>query len=256
MNIELKLKFNTNSASTVQAEFKVSASLMLYPLYATEEDVLNPFDPIPETEREWVRRLIFNSSLTVYRETRLLESLKIISEDELNLMRRDYTICLTTLDLSKKFHIDYTSAVSISKKLGDFSAARSTQNSAAFLLKSIENASSCIREMRSLIKELESEKIRPKAFTKGAGNPLNTKASARLWWTSDMFPFSSDAYASWKHPHLNSMYKSALFSNLQYAPVQARNGLSPFRNDLYSSVALGVGAGLGSLIGGEIGEFI
>lgn len=204
MNTELDL----NVFLTDGTKFKVKGQVNLEPFYCIEEDVINPFDEFTETKSVFVRQIIHNCSITVLNKTRRLEQAKILSEEELFAIRRDYTICLATCDLTKKLRVDAPGMVSRSKALGDFSVSVNRTTSQTSLAKIYMDTQNCIKEAEQLIKDLESEKLVPALFVKGIKNPYNQQAIGRLWWLSEMHPKLVDGYASQRIRIGNFSYKA------------------------------------------------
>ena len=105
MNVNLKLKLPIiNNSTQEERSLVIESSLLLNPLYALEEDILGPFDEVKEEDLPWIRKVLFNSSLTVYRLTKKLEELKLIKSDDLILLRRDFTICLASNEIAKQMN--------------------------------------------------------------------------------------------------------------------------------------------------------
>ena len=215
MNVSLRLKLPViNNTTQEPRSLLVEATLLLNPLYALEEDILNPFDDIEEKEFPWIRKVLFNSSLTVYRLTKKLEEFKFIKEDDLILLRRDFTICLATNEIAKQMNKNNIASASRAKTLGDFSVATTNKNDPAFLLKIVSDSDACISEMKRLIEEITQSNILPSTFVKGALNP-STREYGRLWWLSDLPVKVYDGYASEKYLFNGNLYKAASFNNIR-----------------------------------------
>lgn len=216
MNIDLKLKLPLVNIDddTKTSTLLVSAQLLLTPLYALESDVISPFSDITDEHFPWIRKLLFNASLTVYRLTKMLEKSKWFSLEELFSLRRDFVICLVTNDIAKQMNKDLASAISRSKSLGDFSVSTSKKGDSAVLLRIIDDSNSCVAEMKQLILDLEQSNILPASFVKGRFN-TRTKKENRLWWHTDLSPNITDGYASTKYYQNGRGYKGGTF-NLDY----------------------------------------
>ncbi len=213
MNIDFKLKLplvnlEDNTKTTL---LLTSAQLMLNPLYALESDVITPFSSINDEQLPWVRKLLFNASLTVYRLTKPLEKLPIINKEDLFLLRRDFTICLVTNDIAKQMNKDLAASLSRSKTLGDFSVSTSKKGDSAILLRIIDDSSSCIEEMKKLIEDMIQSTIIPVSFVKGRYNP-NTTIIGRLWWHTQLDTTIVDGFANKKYFRNGVGYKAGTFN--------------------------------------------
>ena len=163
MNINLKLVLPLINENTNEKQnLKVDSNLLLMPLYATEEDIVPTFNDIITVDNlPILRKILFNSSLTVLRKTAILDKLPSLSSSDIFMIRRDYTICLVNYQYGLKLS---TSSLSIgdsvqSKSLGDFSVTLSSKNSIKDGLSPlISNAKSCIYEMEKNIKAIEVNK--------------------------------------------------------------------------------------------------
>ena len=145
MNVNLKLKLPViNNTTQEQRSLLVEAALLLNPLYALEEDILGPFDTVKEEDLPWIRKVLFNASLTVYRLTKRLEELKFIKPDDLILLRRDFTICLATNEIAKQMNKNNIASMSRAKTLGDFSVSTTNKGDPTFLLKIAADTDLCI----------------------------------------------------------------------------------------------------------------
>lgn len=209
MNINLRLKIplvnETDPLDTLI--YNVDTNLMLNPLYALEIDILNPFDEIIEEKLHWVRKVLFNASLTVYRLTRLIESSGLMNPTELALMRRDFTICIAVNETGKQLYKDTAVELQRSKSLGDFSVMTRKKNDLGLINKIISDSSGCIDEMKKLIEDIELSNVKPKSFVKGSQNE-STLTVGRLWWLSDLEPTTNDGYASKKHLNKGRWWKA------------------------------------------------
>ena len=216
MNIDLNIKFNTiGNLTTPVRQISTTASLMLYPMFCIESDVVDPYHPdaiqATESNLQFIRQIIFNSSITVLNETRTLEKLKIISDTSLFALRRDYTICLAQHAFTIQVHQDLVTSSTRSKRLGDFSVSTSKNSDPEFITKLISSSTLCIKEMKALIKAILSERLLPEWFIKGSSNIQSNGPSTSLWWPKEMFPYTKDAYGSWKQPWIDGMYKKATY---------------------------------------------
>lgn len=213
MNIDFKLKLplvskEDTSDTTV---LLISTQLLLSPLYALESDVISPFTSLEDSQFPWIRKLLFNASLTVYRLTKSLESISIISEEDLFLLRRDFVICIVTNEIAKQMNKDLAATLSRSKSLGDFSVSTSTKGDHSVLLQIIKDSNACVEEMKQAISDLEQTSILPTSFVKGRYHPRTKKAS-RLWWHSGLPVNVIDGYASKKYYINDRGYKSGSFN--------------------------------------------
>ena len=203
MNIQLDITIPLLNNFT---DIKVSSTVFLHPFYCLEDDILNPLDEeFKDIPLSYVRRLIFNNSISVYRETQALEKSNFLPTEFLYSLRRDYTICLTTLETLKKIKAHSTGSSSRSKRLGDFQVVHSDIFNPIVLQKMLNDYSDCQDEFKDLIKDLKEENNLPKAFSKASKN-TNTTYSNRLWWLSENYPLK-DAYASSKIYYLDKKYK-------------------------------------------------
>lgn len=215
MNINLKLKLPIINNTTLESRYLViESTLLLNPLYALEEDILSPFDNIQDKDIPWIRKVLFNSSLTVLRLTKRLETLGLMSKDDLVLLRRDFTICLATNEVAKQVNKNNVSSASRSKTLGDFSVSTTNKSDSTFLLKIAADTDLCIAEMKKLIEDIIQSGMLPSTFVKGSLN-VSTRASGRLWWLSEL-PRIDDGYASQKYLFNGDLYKAASFNNIKH----------------------------------------
>ena len=215
MNVNLKLKLPIiNNSTQEERSLVVESSLLLNPLYALEEDILGPFDEVKEEDLPWIRKVLFNSSLTVYRLTKKLEELKLIKSDDLILLRRDFTICLASNEIAKQMNKNNIASMSRAKSLGDFSVSTTNKNDPTFLLKIASDTALCIEEMKKLINDILQSNILPSVFVKGSMNP-STRESGRLWWLSELPIKIYDGYASQKYLFNGNLYKAASYNNIR-----------------------------------------
>ena len=215
MNVNLKLKLPAiNNTTQEQRSLLVEAALLLNPLYALEEDILGPFDTVKEEDLPWIRKVLFNASLTVYRLTKRLEELKFIKPDDLILLRRDFTICLATNEIAKQMNKNNIASMSRAKTLGDFSVSTTNKGDPTFLLKIAADTDLCIEEMKRLIDDIIQSNILPSTFVKGSLNP-STRESGRLWWLSELPIKIYDGYASEKYLFNGNLYKAASFNHIR-----------------------------------------
>lgn len=232
MNIDFKLKLplvNKEDTSDTTV-LLISTQLLLSPLYALESDVISPFTGIEDSQFPWVRKLLFNASLTVYRLTKFLENINIITKEDLFLLRRDFVICMVTNEVAKQMNKDLAATLSRSKSLGDFSVSTSTKGDHSVLLQMIKDSNDCVEEMKRTISELEQSTILPKSFVKGRYNP-RTLRSDRLWWNSDLPVNIIDGHASKKYYVNGRGYKAGTF-NLDF--YSKYSGMSV--SDYYRSI--------------------
>ena len=213
MNIDFKLKLPLIKIEepTEKLTLLVYAQVLLQPLYALESDVISPFTDLKDSHFPWIRKLLFNNSLTVYRLTHFLEKTKLISTEDLFLLRRDFVICLVTNDMAKQMNKDLASQISRAKSLGDFSVSTSKKGDSSVLLQILSDSSNCISEMKSLIIDLEQSTVVPVSFVKGRYNP-RTQKKGRLWWHSGLPERIKDGYGNEKY-YLNGIgYKAGSFN--------------------------------------------
>lgn len=206
MNIDLKLEIPVTGHSAI----KVKLTPLLYPFYCTEYDIVA--EETKEVNINSIRKLIHEKSIIALNETKKLEELNIISEEELLTLRRDYTICLTTYDYLKASTANYITSLSRSKSLGNFSVSTSHKSSTDSLKLSLEDNKKCIQKFHDLIIELTDSRL-PVAcsFVKGSKN-VSSHTSNRLWAEFDMFPNLNDAYASTKYTFIQGRYKAANYN--------------------------------------------
>lgn len=235
MNIDFKLKLplvnkeDNNDTITLT----VSSQLLLSPLYALEEDVISPFSNIEDSKFPWIRKLLFNASITVYRLTKFLEKISIISQEDLFLLRRDFVICIVTNEIAKQMNKDFAASSSRSKSLGDFSVSVANKGDNTILLQIIRDSSNCIEEMKHTINGLEQTSVLPKSFIKGRYNPKTSKSN-RLWWHSELGTNLIDGYASKKYYLNDKGYKAGGF-NLDYYSKYSRMSVSDYYSTLSSN---------------------
>lgn len=211
MNIHLSLDLPLINSKGDIKNYKTSGDLFLTPYYAIEEDVLPLFDlDVSSDKLPVIRSLLFNNSIKVYNLTTRLETIKLFSDKELFMLRRDYTICLTTNDLAKKYLAEASKEVNKKKSLGDFSVSIGVKNDVAGLYKKVfEDSSSCIADIMAMIAEAEADLIMPSLFVSGQYNPNNIQANDRLWWLKDLTRDNIvDGYASNKFWYNGNAYKS------------------------------------------------
>lgn len=232
MNIDFKLKLplvnkeNREDKTTLL----VSSHLFLTPFYALESDVITPFSNVEEDHLPWIRKLIFNSSLTVYRLTKSLEKTSIINSEDLFLLRRDFVICMVTNEMAKQFNKDLAASASRSKSLGDFSVSVSTKGDSSVILQILRDSTSCIAEMKSLIEELTQSLIIPKSFVKGRYN-AKTQISGRLWWHDQLGTSLIDGYGSSKYLYNGEKYKAGSFNTDKYRKYLGKSSIDYYRGD-------------------------
>lgn len=223
MNVELNLTIPLLNNLT---NIKVTTQLLLHPFYCTEEDVVNPFEEFEDNKSVFVRQIIFNNSIKVLTETKKLEMFNILAEEDLFALRREYTICLSTYEMTKKMKIDYIGTISRSKKLGDFEVATSKKTEGAVLDRLLADTKDCVQYFINFIKELESEKILPQYFAKASKNITSTYTGSRLWWLSGMTPNLTDAFASSKVLYNSKQYKVGNFNVRRNYVPESRAGFT------------------------------
>ena len=226
MNINLKLVLPLINDEGVKQKIRVDSNLLLQPLYATEEDIVPSFSElINETNLPLLRKILFNASLTVFRRTKVLGKLSL-SDSEIFMIRRDYTICLATYQYSVQLSTNSSNGKNNiqSKTLGDFSVTLSSRNTLKDALSPIIDASkACITEMETSIDELEQTMILPRAFIKGSKNPNNLQANDRLWWLKEYGGYRH-SYATDKVYFMGQFYKTVVDSSkLKYNPISYYN---------------------------------
>ena len=211
MNINLKLKLKLVNQQTETKIVNTSATMLLNPYYASEDEIISVFSDLTDEKLLLTRKLIFSNSILALNLTRTIEKLAILPVVELFALRRDLTICLTTNDLAKHLNKDLINSTQRSKSLGDFAVSTSTRGDNTVLKEVLANSSNCVLELKGLILDIESERVLPKAFTKGILNP-NSKTSSRLWWLEDLSIKISDSYATNKYMWNGEKYKAASFN--------------------------------------------
>ena len=235
MNVDLKIKIPLINSEGDKQVVLLNTQLFLTPFYCIEADVLSPFSSLKNEQLPWVRQLIFNASLTVYRLTKLIEKLNILPIDDLYLIRRDFTICLVTNDMAKQLNKDAVNQQSRSKSLGDFSVSTTVKGDTTALSKIFSDSNQCIGEMKNLIADLELSRVLPATFVKGRYNP-NTVESNRLWWNSDLPLTAVDGFASKKFRFNGSKYKAGTLNLDHYH----KHGHNQNALEYYQSI-IGVG---------------
>lgn len=223
MNVELSLTIPLVSNAS---DIKVNTQLMLYPFYCTEEDVVNPFEEFEDNKSVFVRQIIFNNSIKVLTDTKKLEMFNILQEEDLFALRREYTICLSTYEMTKKMKLDYVGTLNRAKKLGDFEVSTSKKTEGLVLDRLLSDTKECLQYFTNFIKELESEKVLPQYFSKGSKNITSTYSGSRLWWLSGMTPNLTDAFASSKAMYNNKLYKVGNFSVRRNYVPESRAGFT------------------------------
>lgn len=225
MNINLKLVLPLINAEGVKQKIRVDSNLLLQPLYATEEDIVPSFsDLITNTNLPLLRKILFNASLTVFRRTSILSKLSL-SDSEIFMIRRDYTICLVSYQYGIQLSTNSSTGKNNiqSKSLGDFSVTLSSRNTLKDALSPIITASkACIDDMVKSIDELEQTRILPRSFIKGSKNPDNLQANDRLWWLKEYGGYRH-SYASDKVYFMGQYYKTVDSSKLKYDPISYYN---------------------------------
>lgn len=232
MNINLKLKLPLVNATdpTDKKVLNLDTQLMLTPFYVLEGEVITPFTDIKEDQLPWVRQLIFTNSLRAYRETKKIADLKFLPEDEIFLLRHDYTLCLTTLEVAKQTDKDLAQNLSRSKALGDFSVSTSKKGDNTVISKLLEDASNCVATMQEEIKSIIEASIVPREICKGKYNS-NTRKPQRLWWTSELPLSIVDGYADKKYFYNGKGYKASTFNLDGYLRYEHNpNTLSYYRS--------------------------
>lgn len=209
MNVNLKIKLPLVSIDNPLDKkiYSIDSYLLLNPFYALEEDVLNPFTEIEQKDISWVRKVLFNSSITVYRLTKILEDLNYLNPEELALLRRDFTICLSVNEVGKQLYKDISAQISRSKTLGDFSVSTTKRNDLGLINKALSDSNNCIEEMKKLIEDIKESNITPSSFVKGKTNE-RTLSSDRLWWLADLDDKVVDGFASRKYLYKGRKYKA------------------------------------------------
>ena len=213
MNVNLKIKLplvNINNPLDKKI-YTIDSYLLLNPFYALEEDVLNPFTQVQQEDMHWVRKVLFNSSIKVYRLTKVLEELNYLNPEELALLRRDFTICLSVNEVGKQLYKDISAQISRSKTLGDFSVSTTKRNDLGLINKTLSDSNNCIEEMKKLIEDIKESNITPSSFVKGKTNE-RTLGSDRLWWLSDLDDKVSDGFASKKYLYKGRKYKAGFLN--------------------------------------------
>lgn len=208
MNIQLNLKIPLINSNSIN----ITGEFLLYPFYCIESDVLNPFEEFDKNQNKFVRQIIHNNSIKVLEKTRIIEQLGILTEEQLNRFRRDFTICLSTLEVTTKLKLDYIGTITRMKKLGDFEVQTSKKTEGDVLNKLLDTTEDCVKEAELFIKQIESERVLPVSFAKGSTNPDNTLILGRIWWLSEFNPKIRDAFANNKIPYGNNRYKAGYFT--------------------------------------------
>lgn len=236
MNINLKIKLPLVSETnpTDKKTLLVTTQLFLTPFYAVEEDVIGPFTSLKDEQLPWVRKLLFNASLTGLRLTRTIEKLNLLSSVDLFSLRRDLVICMVTNEMAKQLYKDSLNSISRAKTLGDFSVSTSTKGDSLALGKILSDSSNCVDEIKELISNIEQSGILPSTFVKGQYNP-KTRHSARLWWNTDLPIKLVDGYANKKYWYNGNGYKTSDFNLDAYSKYSHYDPVAYYRH-LNSSV--------------------
>jgi hypothetical protein len=199
MNIDLKLTVPF-VASTQYSNIVLKTSVLLEPFYTTEEDVLNQLLEVDTNNKiKNLRKIIFDKSVIVLGQTSKLESFNLLDKFAMFNLRRQYTTCLVVYEVTKLLKADSYSSNARSKKLGDFEVKTDTTANTDILKRILDDTQECISHYEQLIKDFESERVVPRSFVKGDSNPLNTNSAGRMWWLSDMSPYSDKAFANTKY---------------------------------------------------------
>lgn len=209
MNINLKLKVPLISTDnpTDSTILNIDSTLFLSPMYALEEDIRNPFDSILDEHLPWIRKVLFNASLTTFRLTLTLESNSMLSPSELALLRRDLTICMAVSQTAKLLHKQTESDLTRSKSLGDFSVMTRKTTDLGFLKGIVADSDKCISDLKNLIEDIKLSNILPSSFVKGSSNERTLKVD-RLWWLSSHDDRLVDGYASKKFEYKGRKWKA------------------------------------------------
>lgn len=246
MNINLKLKLpivsNTNPLDAKL--LLVSTHILLNPLYALEEDIITPFTDIEDSMLPYIRQALFNASITTFRLTSTIDSLQLLSPDELFSLRRDLTICIATNEVAKQLSKDLVASISRSKTLGDFSVSTSKKGDGSIIRQILEDSLNCVAEIKALIESIEQKQILPSTFVKGRLN-ASSRTSSRLWWTSEIPLKIVDGYASKKFYYNGHMYKASTFNLDSYLRYSGSNLADYYR-------ALAARSGRGSASGQNV----
>lgn len=226
MNINLKLAIPLINDAGDTSVAKVESSLMLTPYYATEEDIVPTFPDIKEEDLPYLRKILFNASLTIDRLTSTITTLKLLTEYQLFSLKRDYVICRATNEFAKRAKSDSVKAKTQSKSLGDFSVSVSQTADTTVLQKIFTDSTDCLDSLESLIKEIEATNILPSEFVKGRYNPHNKNIYGRLWWLTDLDGGSrvTDGYGSKKYSYNGNLYKAATLN--RYSSVENNDAVS------------------------------
>ncbi len=211
MNINLKLTIPLINEETMEERnVTVIGDTLLFPFYCLESDVSLLFTDVT-VDHGAVRQIIFNNSIKVDNLSRKVTDLRLLSEDELNHLKRDFTVCLSTNDYAKKAFADNKKAISQSKTLGDFTVSTSATNDNLIISKIISDSDECIAALTKLLKDIEDSNVLPSTFVKGRYNSQNIQANDRLWWLKDLGGMRiKDGYASEKYWFNGNQYKAAL----------------------------------------------
>lgn len=217
MNINLKLGIPLIDESGSKSTLRTTASLFLYPFYATEEDIYPIFEELVKDDSEYVRQCILNSSIHVNRLFKVIELKKLLKPSEIFSMKRDYVICTVTSTVAKKLGSDLNKKLSQSKSLGDFSVSTSYEKDSTIVSKIFSDSSKCVRELEMLIKDAESILIKPSTFSKASKSLTGYTAQPKLWWLGELEMDGykvSDGFASYYYFYNGKKYKSGTLNVL------------------------------------------
>ena len=232
MNIDFKLKLPLKKIDDPSSTMNilVTTHLFLTPFYALESDVITPFSNVTDEHLPWIRKILFNASLSVKRLTKVLEVISTINNEDLFLLRRDFVICLVTNEMAKQFNKDLAASLSRSKTLGDFSVSTATKGDSSVIMQILNDSNACIAEMKQIINDLEQSTITPTGFVKGRYN-VRTHNNDRLWWHTGLSKDLVDGYASEKYFVNGSGYKAGTFNRDKYSKYLGKSAIEYYRGD-------------------------
>lgn len=190
MNIKIVIKIGPELLDTVGDPIilsgETSQSVLLDPMYATENDVLAAImDETSPHYIEMARNIIFNASISARDKLSDKDFLRWeFTPEEVFRIRRQYTICLSIYNFAKRFHRDYAGGISKSKSIGDISVSLDIKADPVFLIAMIKDAKECADK---IVEEIASDGgesgVGMATFVKGRLNIASQiKSSWRLWY--------------------------------------------------------------------------
>lgn len=203
MNISLQIDIPIIDSTEI---LKIKTDTLLSPFYVTEREVLSVFlETYSDRFLTGAREVIFYASI---RADELLKlKLKFLDIEDINSIKRQLTLCLAISSFGNKFNSDFIKSMSKSKTLADFTVSSTVSNDSGFINNILKDAQSCIKDLLSLIEEINSSDTVARLFVKGQFN-LNSFTSNRLWHHRNLDIKSNETHASLKKPYNGRYYKN------------------------------------------------